>query len=73
MAPLHPTFQDVESAHQAFYRALFHYLDDAGAAVDEQFACGLDQDLCDIWDRFESRCVPCSECDCWLCQCEADS
>ena len=70
MISRHPTFQQVESAYQAFYLALFRYLDDAGEAVDEDFACGLDQDLSDVWDRFESRCLPCAECDCWPCRCE---
>lgn len=72
MAPLHPSYQDVASAYQEFYKRLFFYLDDAGSAIPEDFAGSLDVDLCDVWDRFESRCVPCSECECWPCRCEAD-
>ena len=66
----HPTFQDVESAYRAFYQALFYYLDDAGAAVSEEFAVSLDQDLDDVWRRFETRCTPCETCDCFPCRCE---
>jgi|GEM_PF-1039321 hypothetical protein len=68
--PLNPTFAEVESAYREFYWRLAHYLDDAGAAVDEDFACRLDQDLDDLWRRFEERCRPCGECDCFPCRCD---
>ena len=70
MTPRHPSFEDVETAYREFYQRLFFYLDDAGAAVPDDLACSLDQDLCDIWDRFESRCSPCSVCESWPCRCE---
>ena len=69
-APLHPSFQDVESAYRAFYVTLINYIDDAGGAVPEDLACSLDQDLDDVWRRVEESLIPCSECDCFPCRCE---
>ena len=66
----HPSFEDVESAYREFYQRLFFYRDDAGAAVPEDLACSLDQDLDDIWRRVEERCQPCPACDCFPCRCE---
>ena len=70
MTPRHPPFEDVENAYRVFYQRLFYYIDDAGAAVAEDVACSLAQDLADVWRRVEERCQPCPGCEGFPCRCE---